>query len=362
MDERFMRVALGEAKKGEGRTSPNPAVGAVIVRLGRIVARGHHRGAGLAHAEIEAIRAMTRPAQCRGATLYVTLEPCSTHGRTPPCTDAIVGAGFARVVFGATDPNPKHAGRASRILRAAGVEVSSGVLAEKCAAINRAFNHWITTGRPWVIAKCAMSLDGRLTRRPGEASWITRPAARRHAQALRARVDAILVGAATIRADNPRLTVRGIRVARQPWRVVLTRSGRVPKNSHVLSDAHRARTLVFRGWRLHRVLVELAARDVTSVMIEGGGDILGQAFDQQLVNEIQFYYAPLLLGGPVAAVGGLGVGSNEDRIRLVEPAWQRIGPDLCLTGRVAASSRREEGRIRRAGSPGTNPEVTFPAE
>ncbi len=215
-DERFMRLALVEARKGIGRTSPNPAVGAVIVRAGRVLARGPHRGAGLPHAEIEAIDAIPRMGRCRGATLYVTLEPCSTQGRTPPCTGAILAAGFARVVFGATDPNPKHAGRAAKILRAAGIAVTSGVLAGECVALNRAYNHWITTRKPWVIAKCAMSLDGRLTRRPGESTWLTSPAARRHAQALRARVDAILVGAGTIRADNPRLTVRGIRGARQP--------------------------------------------------------------------------------------------------------------------------------------------------
>jgi len=337
-DGRMMRLAMVEAEKGLGRTSPNPAVGALIVRAGRILARGHHRGAGLPHAEIEAISAVAGRAGCRGATLYVTLEPCSTHGRTPPCTDAIIAAGFARVVFGATDPNPRHAGRAARILRAARIAVTRGLLGEECAALNRAFNHWITTRRPWVIAKCAMSLDGRLTRPPGESSWLTRPAARRHAQQLRARVDAILVGAATIRADNPRLTVRGPAArdgARQPWRVVLTRSGRLPAGARVLTDAQRARTLVFRGKSLRHVLADLGAREITSVMIEGGGDVLGQAFDAGLVNEIRFYFAPLLLGGPVPAVAGRGIGSNEDRLRLADPVWERIGPDLCLTGRVA---------------------------
>ena len=335
-DTRAMRLALAEARKGLGRTSPNPAVGALVVLAGRILARGHHRGAGLPHAEVEAIRAAGAK-RCRGATLYVTLEPCSTHGRTPPCTDAIIAAGFARVVFGATDPNPRHAGRAAKILRVAGIEVTRGVLAEECAALNCAFNHWITTRRPWVIAKCAMSLDGRLTRPPGESTWLTRPAARRHAQKLRARVDAILVGAATIRADNPRLTLRGPAArdgARQPWRVVLTRSGRLPAAANVLTDAHRERTLVFRGKTLRRALADLGAREITSVLIEGGGDVLGQAFDAGLVNEIQFYYAPLLLGGPVAAVAGRGVASNEERLRLEDPVWEQIGPDLCLSGRV----------------------------
>jgi diaminohydroxyphosphoribosylaminopyrimidine deaminase / 5-amino-6-(5-phosphoribosylamino)uracil reductase len=333
-----MRLALGEARKRLGHTSPNPAVGAVIVQAGRVLARGHHRGAGLPHAEIEAIDAIGRMGRCRGATLYVTLEPCSTQGRTPPCTGAILAAGFARVVFGATDPNPKHAGRAAGILRAAGIAVTGGVLASECSALNRAFNYWITTRKPWVIAKCAMSLDGRLTRRRGESTWLTRPAARRHAQALRARVDAILVGAGTIRADNPRLTVRGIPGARQPWRVVLTRSGRLPRAARVLTDAHRSRTLVIRGKTLRRALADLGAREITSVMIEGGGDVLGQAFDQRLVNEIQFYFAPLIVGGPVAALAGRGVGSNEARLRLTELAWEKIGPDLCLSAQLAPPS------------------------
>lgn len=334
-DQRLMRRALAEARKGLGKTSPNPAVGAVIVGTDKILGAGYHRGAGFPHAEIEAIRSVAKSSACRGATIYVTLEPCSTHGRTPPCTDAIIAAGFARVVFGATDPNPKHAGRAVKILREAGIEVTTAVLAAECLALNRAFNHWITTGLPWVIAKFASSLDGRLTRRPDGDPWLTRPAARRHAQRLRARADAILVGAKTVRADNPRLTVRGIPGARQPWRVVLTRSGRLPSRAHLFSDAHRGRTLVFRGKSLPAVLRELGAREITSVLIEGGGDVLGQAFDQRLVNELQCYFAPLLLGGPVVAVAGRGVGSNDARVRLENPTWEWIGPDLCFTGLVA---------------------------
>ena len=325
-----MRVALVEARKGVGRTSPNPAVGAVIVRAGKIVARGFHRGVGRAHAEIEAIHALRDPGLARGATLYVTLEPCSTQGVTPPCTEAIMATGFQRVVFSATDPNPRHAGRAIRILQRAGIVVTTGVIAEECAELNRAFNHWITTGQPWVVAKYATSLDGRLTRRPGEPPWLTGPAARRHVQQLRARADAILVGAGTVRADNPRLTVRGIPGVRQPWRVVLTRSGRLPPRARIFTDAHRERTLVYRGQSLRAVLRDLGARQITSVLIEGGGEVLGEAFDNRLVNEVQCYFAPMIVGGPVPAVAGAGVRSNDARIRLERPRFERVGPDLCL--------------------------------
>lgn len=334
--ERWMRAALAEAHKGVGRTSPNPAVGAVIVRGQRIVARGWHRAAGQPHAEIEALRALPRPELARGATIVVTLEPCSSHGRTPPCTDAIIAAGFARVIYGATDPNPKHVGRAARLLRAAGLEVVEGVLAEECTALNPAFNHWVTTGRPWVIAKWAMSLDGRLNRPPGEPQWLTSPAARRHAMRLRAQVDAILIGAGTLRADDPQLTVRGIRDARQPWRVVLTRRGELPADAKLFTDEHRERTLVLRGRTLRGALTELGRRGITSVLIEGGGEILGQAFDQKLVQEVCCFLAPLLAGGSVPAVGGRGIGELSERIRLRAPNFERIGPDLCLRGLVDA--------------------------
>lgn len=330
--ERWMRAALVEARKGLGRTSPNPAVGAVIVRGNRIVARGWHRAAGQPHAEIEALRALARPELARGATIVVTLEPCSSHGRTPPCTDAILAAGFARVIYGATDPNPKHVGRAARLLRAGGVEVTEGVLAEECAALNPAFNHWVTTGLPWVIAKWAMSLDGRLTRPPGEPQWLTSPPARRHAMQLRARVDAILVGAGTVRADDPALTVRGIRGARQPWRVVLTRRGELPAQAKLFTDEHRDRTLVLRGKSLRAALTELGRRGVTSVLIEGGGEVLGQAIDGRLVQEVCCYLAPLLAGGAVPAVGGRGIGELAERLRLRSASFERVGPDLCLRG------------------------------
>ena len=336
-DAKYLRAALREAKRGLGQTSPNPAVGAIIVRGGRIIARGFHHAAGQPHAEIEAIRALKNPALAHGATLYVTLEPCSTHGRTPPCCDAIRAAGFGRVVVGAIDPNPAHAGRGLRLLRNAGIEVTHGVLAEECTALNRAFNHWVVTKMPWVIAKAGLSLDGRLTRPPGEGQWLTSVASRAHAMQLRAQVDAILIGAGTLRADNPQLTVRGLPGARQPWRIVLTRSGRLPKKAHLFTDTHRERTLVYRGQSLRTVLRDLGRRQITSVLIEGGGEILGQAFDRRLVDEVSFYLAPLLCGGP-GVIGGRGAASTAESPRLTAIRYERLGDDLHIAGLVAKVS------------------------
>src|SRR4051812_18776541 len=244
-DERFMRLALSEARKSLGDTSPNPVVGAVLVSGNRIVSRGRHRRAGLPHAEVECLRGVGRKMP-KNATLYVTLEPCSTKGRTGACTDEILRTGIKSVVIGAIDPNPRHRGRGIEILQNAGIEVRSGVLAPECAALNEAFNKWIATGIPFVIAKCGMSLDGRLTRPEKESRWLTSPAARKHAQKLRAQVDAILVGAETIRADNPRLTVRaGSRKDRQPVRVLITRSGKLPRRARVFTDRLAKNTVVY---------------------------------------------------------------------------------------------------------------------
>jgi diaminohydroxyphosphoribosylaminopyrimidine deaminase/5-amino-6-(5-phosphoribosylamino)uracil reductase len=330
-DEKFMRLALREAERGVGRTSPNPAVGAVIVRGGRILARGHHRQAGLPHAEIEAL---SKVRKTPAATLYVTLEPCSTHGRTPPCVDAIIAAGIRRVVIGAIDPNPAHAGRAVAILRRARIAVSTGVLESECRELNKAFNKWIVTKTPYVIAKAGITLDGRITRPRSEGRWITGPAARARAMRLRAEVDAILIGSGTLRDDNPRLTVRGIRGVKQPWRVLMTRSGKLPSKAHVFTDEHRDRTLIYKNKSLRFVLRDLGRRKVTSVLIEGGMRLLGEAFDRGVVDEVCFHIAPLLTGGPKFAVGGNGVPSNELAIRIANPRYEKTGPDLCLRGFV----------------------------
>ncbi|MEI6278707.1 MAG: bifunctional diaminohydroxyphosphoribosylaminopyrimidine deaminase/5-amino-6-(5-phosphoribosylamino)uracil reductase RibD [Verrucomicrobiae bacterium] len=331
-----MKAALAEAGRGIGRTHPNPAVGAVLVKGGRILSRGWHRAAGGPHAEIEALAGLKNPAAARGATLYVTLEPCSTQGRTPPCTAAIIRAGISRVVYGARDPNPRHAGRADRILHAAGIRVTPGVLAAECAAINEAWNKWIATGLPFVIAKAGMSLDGRIASPPGRR-WITSAESRHDAMSLRATCGAILVGGETVRTDNPRLTLRGMPGVEQPLRAVWTRSGNLPPDSRIFTDRHRARTVVFKGMSLRRVLKELGKRGVLSVLIEGGGRTLGEAFDRRLVDRAVFYIAPVLTGGEVPAVGGLGVNSNEQGWHLADTSYRITGGDLRVEGSVITS-------------------------
>ena len=330
-EERFMCAALVEAEKALGRTSPNPAVGAVLVINNRIVAKGHHREAGRAHAEIDCLRDFGRPIPAH-ATLYVTLEPCSTAGRTAPCTDAIISAGLKKVVIGATDPNPRHSGRGVVELRNGGIRVRDGILVEECTRLNEAFNKWIVTGQPFVIAKCGMSLDGRLTRPPGKSRWITGRDARRDAHRMRARVDAVLVGAETVRADNPRLTVRGMFRARQPWRVVLTRSGQLPRQAHLFSDKFAARTLIYRRKSLASVLKDLGKRGITSVLIEGGGNVLGEALDRRLIDKVQIYLGPILNGGPIVAFPGKGAGKTVDALRLRQIEYEQIDQTVSLRG------------------------------
>ena len=339
-----MRAALREAGKGCGATSPNPAVGAVLVRGGRILSRGWHRRAGAPHAEVEALRALPDPALARGATLYVTLEPCSTAGRTPPCTDAILRAGIRKVVVGAKDPHPAHAGRGYGLLRRHGVEVLTGVLEKECTHLNRAFFKWITTRRPWVVAKAALSLDGRLTRPPGEGQWLTGPAALRDAHALRAQSDAVLIGAGTLRVDDPSLLVRNVPLAEgrpQPLRVVLTRGGEpLPQGAQLFTDAQSSRTLVFTGQSLERVLGELGEKHaVTQLLVEGGGEVLGAFFDGGLVDEVCFYIAPLLCGGAKVGVGGLGAASTQEAPLLTRVEYRRLGRDLRLSGLVSPSGK-----------------------
>ena len=326
-----MRAALNEAKKALGQTSPNPTVGAVLVVGNRIVARGHHRGSGRDHAEVECLRDFAASPPVR-ATLYVTLEPCSTEGRTGPCTDAILQAGVRNVVVGAIDVNPHHSGKGIVQLRNAGVRVRDGVLADECAQMNEAFDKWIITKRPFVFAKCGMSLDGRLTRPAGESRWITGHSARRHAHQLRATVDAILVGAQTVRADNPRLTVRGVRSARQPWRVVLTRSGKLPQRAHLFSDRRASRTLVYRRKSLAAVLKNLGERGVTSVLIEGGGEVLGEALDARVIDKVHLYLGPILTAGPIIAFPGRGAETAASSLRLQRVSYERVGQSVCVKG------------------------------
>jgi diaminohydroxyphosphoribosylaminopyrimidine deaminase / 5-amino-6-(5-phosphoribosylamino)uracil reductase len=324
-----MRAALAQAKRGIGLTSPNPAVGAVLVRDGKIIARGFHRQAGGAHAEVDCLRKI---ADVRSATLYVTLEPCSSRGRTGPCVNYIMSRRLRRVVIGATDPNPHHSGRGIELLRRAEIEITAGILEAECTQLNEAFNKWIVTREPFVIAKCATSLDGRLTRPPGESRWLSSPATRQHARRLRAQADAIIVGAETVRRDNPRLTARSAPTGKQPLRVVLTRSGRLPRSANIFRDAHKDRTLIFRDQSLGTVLRDLGKREVVSVLIEGGGEVLTEALDQGLVDKFQIYIAPIFTGGKVLAFGGGGAASTTGAVRVTRTEYERIGGDVCVIG------------------------------
>lgn len=330
-----MRLALEQARLGVGLTSPNPAVGAVIVRERNLIGQGWHRKAGGPHAEVEAIRdAQARHAgQLAGSTIYVTLEPCSTHGRTGPCTEAIRAAGIQRVVWGAQDPNPGHRGRAREVLESAGIQTAAGVLEAECQELIRPFAKWITTGLPYVIAKAGQSLDGKITRPAGEGQWLTSEEARAHGRRLRARVDAILVGAGTVRADNPQLTLREAAILgkEQPWRVVLTRGGGLPAEAHLFTDEFKERTLVLPGPDLEAALCDLGGCGVVSVLIEGGADVLRQAFAARLVDEVAWYVAPRLCGA--AGLPVLGQQPLAASIPLKDVQITPLGDNLCLTGR-----------------------------
>ena len=368
-----MLRALQLARRGMGRTSPNPCVGAVLVRGNQIIGEGWHRGAGLPHAEVEAIQKARRKGKnVRGATLYVTLEPCSTWGRTPPCTNIILANGIRRVVVGTTDPNPKHNGRGYIRLRKAGIQVQTGILQDECEKLNRAWNHWVVNRTPWVIAKYGMSLDGKIAIAGGKRQWITGYAARREAHRLRAHVDAILVGINTVLADNPQLTVRSPGFAgKQPLRVVLDTHARTPPNARILhiKGAHggspeshvRNRVLIMVGKRAPRdrirrleragacvypvdmirgrlsinaILRLLGRAGVVCMMVEGGGSVLGSFFCEKRVQEVVFFIAPMILGGQknVRAVAGAGFPVWSKSLPLKEVVVRRVGRDLMVCG------------------------------
>ncbi len=331
----FMQRAVELARRGVGLTSPNPCVGAVLVQSGKIIGEGWHRQAGGPHAEVNAVRdARRRKNRIAGATLYVTLEPCCTHGRTPPCTELIIREKIKRVVVAATDPNPCHAGRGFRLLRRAGIAVTTGVAVREAQALNRAFNHWIIHQQPWVIGKIAMSLDGRIAVRPGDDRWLTGLSSRRYVHHLRAESDAIIIGAATARKDNPALTVRSSAYPRkrQPWRVILTRSGKLSRNLQIFNDEHRDRTLVYRNQSMRNVLNDLGKREVTCALIEGGGEVLGQALAEGLVHEIVFFLAPVILGSTGT---GIIIPKRRKGIVVSDLSYQRIGQDLLCRSIIA---------------------------
>jgi diaminohydroxyphosphoribosylaminopyrimidine deaminase/5-amino-6-(5-phosphoribosylamino)uracil reductase len=323
-DEGWMRLALEEARQGLGKTTPNPPVGAIIVQGETQLSAGHHKKAGGPHAEIEALRAAPG-ANLAGSTMYVTLEPCSTFGKTPPCVAAILEAGIGRVVVGSTDPNPRHAGAGLVALERAGIAVTTGVLEAECDHLIRFFRKHVVTGTPYIIAKTGMTLDGRITGLAGASSWITGEVSRNDVQRLRAEVDAILVGGETVRQDNPRLTLRGALAGErdQPLRIVVTRSGDLPADALLFTDEHRERTRMFHVEHLGPVFATLGQEGVSSVLLECGGRLMGEAFAGRFVDEVVFYIAPTIGGGPRRSVEGEGF-----RVSLRDPEIAWFGADL----------------------------------
>jgi diaminohydroxyphosphoribosylaminopyrimidine deaminase/5-amino-6-(5-phosphoribosylamino)uracil reductase len=364
-DERYMRRALDLAERARGLTSPNPLVGAVVVRDDAVIGEGFHAGAGRPHAEIEALTAAG--AGARGATLYVTLEPCTHHGRTPPCAPAVIAAGIQRIVVAVGDPNPQVAGRGVESLRAAGVEVEVGVGAAEAARQNRVFLTAMRRQRPHVTLKAAMTLDGKLADASGASRWITGEAARLEAHRLRSEADAVLIGIGTLLADDPALTVRLPRPwPREPFRVVMDRLARTPPTARLITSATPARALIGVGpdapaarvTALERagagvlrlsvrddrldpsaLLDQLFAREVRGVLVEGGSEVHAGFLEGGLVDRVALFVAPMLLGGRDATpvVGGRGLALKE-AVRLGDLDVRRLGPDLLIEADVLRGS------------------------
>jgi diaminohydroxyphosphoribosylaminopyrimidine deaminase/5-amino-6-(5-phosphoribosylamino)uracil reductase len=363
-DRRHLARAIELAQQGRGRVSPNPLVGAVIGRHGEVVAEGFHRAAGSPHAEVEAIRA-AGDQDLVGATLYVSLEPCCHHGRTPPCTDAIRDAGIGRVVVASDDPSEHASGRGLGILRDDGVDVvvADGELAARARLLNQPFRKRARTGRPWVLFKSAMTLDGKVATRGGDSKWISGEESRRMAHHWRAECDAVAVGIGTALADDPQLTARVEGVARQPRRIVFDALARLPMNSKLVGAARRTpltvvvsraapRTatdalethgvdvIVATGEnepaRVRSALDQLGAADVTSILLEGGPHLAGAFLDAGEVDEVRLFLAPMILGGRTARdpLEGEGVELIADAARALTLECERVGEDLLVSARM----------------------------
>ena len=366
-DQYYMKIALELAARAEGYTSPNPVVGAVVVKNGDIVGQGYHLKAGTPHAEIHALRDAGE--QAGGATLYVTLEPCCHHGRTPPCTGAIIKAGIKRVVVAMTDPNPLMAGKGLDTLKRAGIQVTTGVMAAETARLNEVFIKFITTKLPFVVLKAAVSLDGKIATVTGESQWITGPESRAYTHRLRHKYDGILVGINTVLADDPLLTTRlpesngpegkGI----DPVRIILDSKCSIPINAKVINKLSNSRTIIAttKAARPDKIkalqcagaevlvipdsdgvvnipalLKELGQQQITSLLVEGGAGVHWSFLSGNIVDKIYWFIAPLIIGGVKApgAVGGRGIETLADAVKLEQISVRRFGADTCITGRV----------------------------
>ena len=361
--QHYMECALSLARLAMGYTSPNPAVGAAVVKDGLVVGMGYTQPAGSEHAEVMALRQAGDKAQ--GATMYVSLEPCSHYGRTPPCTQAIIAAGIPEVYIALLDPNPVVSGRGIGMLNEGGVKTHIGMCQREAFEINEAYIKHITTGLPFVIAKFAMSLDGKIATKTGDSKWITKEEARKYAHALRYTVDAIMVGINTIVADNPHLTAKGCGGRggigkMQPLRLVVDSKGRVPLNAHIFEppgevviavaapfDSEKKGKLVQAGAEVLELparegsvdIVELlkllGRREIVTVLVEGGGKLLGSFFDNRLVDKVLAFISPIILGGCEAvSVGGNGVDNIARALCLSRVNIKSLGNDVLVTGYV----------------------------
>ncbi len=359
-DVQFMRRALSLAGAGRGKVHPNPLVGAVVVKKGKIIGEGAHERYGQSHAEVNAIFSTTR--DLKGATLYVNLEPCAHFGKTPPCTDLILGSKIRRVVVGMKDPNRFVAGRGLRILRSAGIDVVCGVLEEEARELNRDYCHWITHRTPYVIVKAAQSLDGKIATSTGDSKWITEKKSRVFSHELRASADAILVGVNTILKDDPRLDTRLAAIQRYPVKIVLDSFLRTPSSARIFSKTARDRVMIVTTRRAHAkqwtrlerkaevllvpekgkgfidwkaLLAELGERGIVNLLIEGGGEVIGSAVREKIVQEMYMFVAPKIIGGraSVSAVGGKGVQFLSQAAAIRDLRAEPIGRDLLLRGK-----------------------------
>lgn len=354
LDELMMRRAIRLARKGEGRVEPNPMVGCVVAKGEQVVGEGSHRRFGGDHAEVEALRASGRRA--RGATVYVSLEPCCHEGKTPPCTEALIKAGVARVVVPMRDPNPLVCGKGLRRLRAAGIEVTCGVGRAEASEVLAPFLIRSRLGRPYVIAKWAQSLDGKLATASGDSQWISGPRARKLVHRIRARVDAIVVGSATAAIDDPLLTARDVALRRRALRVVLDSRCRLSLSSQLVKTAAKYPTMILTsrsgaatpeaarlaqrgveivsvragadGLNLRDCLRALAQRGATNVLVEGGAKVLGAFFRARLVDEAQIFVAPIMIGQGPEVFGDLDIGKVADVITPVSCTTRRVGDDV----------------------------------
>lgn len=367
IDRFHMARAIELAQAGEGAVEPNPMVGCVIAHGAEAIAEGWHRKFGLPHAEAEALAMVDdQPDRVAGATMYVTLEPCCHHGKTPPCADAIVKAGLARVVVAQRDPFPQVDGGGLKHLEAAGIQTDVGLMESEARELNRPYLKLIESGRPWVIAKWAMTLCGKTATRIGSSRWISGEQSREVVHRLRGRMDAILVGSGTARADDPELTVRlpeGQVPSRTPLRIVLDTQAELSLESRLVKTAHEFPVLVATGEeasdeasrrleragceifrctgstpikRLDSLLEELGRRRLTNLLVEGGGTVVGTLLDARAVDEVHVFIAPKLVGGEASPTpaGAVGVAQMADAICLDAPTIETLGPDIYLRGRV----------------------------